>query len=316
MFNSNKTNTNKNSIAIFGLLFGALVWGIIWYPYRLMAEAGVSGVASSFYTYFIATLLASIYFAKSILKHWQGFFNQPKTVIWIGLVAGCTNLSYVLAVIDGEVMRVMLLFYLSPLWTLLLARFWLKEPITTAGFVSIIVALIGAWVMLAGPFSAVQSHLPIPRNTSEWLALAAGIGFSLTNVITRKSHYLSLQAKSFAVWIGVVCVALLFVPFLGESFAGAGYAGSGFPGPSFFSLNQWLLMVFVALLLVAATMLVQFGVTQLSAIRASVLFLFELVVAAIASYYLAHEAMSLNEWIGGLLIITAAIISALNHQNH
>ena len=75
-------------------------------------------------------------------------------------------------------------------------------------------------------------------------------------------------------------------------------------------------MVFVALLLVAATMLVQFGVTQLSAIRASVLFLFELVVAAIASYYLAHEAMSLNEWIGGLLIITAAIISALNHQNH
>ena len=303
MFNS---NYNKNALAIFGLLFGALVWGIIWYPYRLMAEAGVSGVASSFYTYSIATLLAAIYVVKSSLIHWRTIFKQPKTVILIGIIAGWTNLSYVLAVIDGEVMRVMLLFYLSPLWTLLLARFWLKEPITNAGFISIVIALAGASIMLAGPFSAVESHLPIPRNLPEWLALSAGMGFSLTNVITRKSHHLSLQAKSFAVWIGVAAVALIFAPFLGESF----------PKPSFFSLNQWLLMTGVALLLIAATLLVQFGVTQLSAIRASVLFLFELVVAAIASYYLAHEAMSLNEWIGGALIIAAALISALNHSSH
>ena len=306
MINNNKTNNNKNTLAIFGLLFGALVWGIIWYPYRLMAEAGVSGVASSFYTYCIASFIAGIYFAKPQLKNWRDLFKQPKTVIWIGLIAGWTNLSYVLAVIDGEVMRVMLLFYLSPLWTLLLARFWLKEPITTAGFISIVIALVGASIMLAGPFSAVESHLPMPRNTSEWLALSAGIGFSLTNVITRKSHHLSLQAKSFAVWIGVVSVALMFAPLLGESF----------PKPSFFSLTQWLIMTGIALLLIGATMLVQFGVTQLSAIRASVLFLFELVVAAVASYYLAHEAMSLNEWIGGALIIAAALISALNHANH
>ena len=168
MFNS---NYNKNALAIFGLLFGALVWGIIWYPYRLMAEAGVSGVASSFYTYSIATLLAAIYVVKSSLIHWRTIFKQPKTVILIGIIAGWTNLSYVLAVIDGEVMRVMLLFYLSPLWTLLLARFWLKEPITNAGFISIVIALAGASIMLAGPFSAVESHLPIPRNLPEWLAL-------------------------------------------------------------------------------------------------------------------------------------------------
>jgi len=74
-------------------------------------------------------------------------------------------------------------------------------------------------------------------------------------------------------------------------------------------------MGLVALLLMAATMLVQFGVTQLTAIRASVLFLFELVVAAFASYYLAHEVMSLNEWIGGVFIIAAALVAAFNHKN-
>jgi drug/metabolite transporter (DMT)-like permease len=302
-------NSNKNALAIFGLLFGAFCWGIIWYPYRLMAEAGVSGVASSFYTYCIAALLATAYFAKHLAKHWSTLFKQPQNVVWIGLVAGWTNLSYVLAVIDGEVMRVMLLFYLSPLWTLLLARFWLKEPITKIGFISITIALIGAYIMLAGPFSAVESSLPIPRNAAEWLALSAGIGFSLTNVITRKSSHLNLLQKSFAVWVGVIVVAALSAPLL------VNYYGQNFVMPSFFSLNHWLVMIVIALLLIAATMLVQFGVTQLTAIRASVLFLFELVVAAIASYYLAHEAMTLNEWLGGLLIIAAALTAALNHKD-
>lgn len=302
-------NSNKNALAIFGLLFGAFCWGIIWYPYRLMAEAGVSGVASSFYTYCIATLLAGAYFAKHFAANWRALFKQPQNVVWIGLIAGWTNLSYVLAVIDGEVMRVMLLFYLSPLWTLLLARFWLKEPITKIGFISITIALFGAYIMLAGPFSAVESHLPIPRNTAEWLALSAGIGFSLTNVITRKSTQLSLLQKSFAVWVGVIVVAALCAPFL------VNYHGQNFVTPSFFSLNHWLVMIIIALLLIAATMLVQFGVTQLTAVRASVLFLFELVVAAIASYYLAYEAMTLNEWLGGLLIIAAALTAALNHKD-
>jgi drug/metabolite transporter (DMT)-like permease len=59
---------------------------------------------------------------------------------------------------------------------------------------------------------------------------------------------------------------------------------------------------------------VQYGVTQITAIRASVLFLFELVVAAIASYYLAHEAMTWNEWLGGIFIVAAGLISAMQNQ--
>ena len=291
---------NKNFLAIFGLLFGALAWGVIWYPYRLMAEAGVSGVASSFYTYLIATAIGAAVFAK----HWRGFFAQPSSIVWLGLAAGWANMSYVIAVIDGEVMRIMLLFYLSPLWTLLLARFWLKEPMTKVGLISIGIALTGAYIMLAGPFSLVANHWPMPQNKPEWLALSSGMAFALANVITRKSSHLTIRAKSFAVWIGVVSTALLLSPFVGDHF----------PVPSFFSLNNWLAMSLIAIFLLAATILVQFGVTQLTAIRSSVLFLFELVVAAFASYYLAHEVMSLNEWIGGSLIIAAALTAALNHH--
>ena len=290
-------HASNHALAVFSLLFGAVCWGIIWYPYRLMSEAGVSGVTSSFYTYGIATIIAGIYFAK----HWRGIFNLPVSIIWLAIVAGWTNLSYVLAVIDGEVMRVMLLFYLSPLWTLILAHFWLKEPTSFKGYMAIAASLLGAFIMLHNPQI---SSFPLPRNTAEWLALSAGMGFSLTNVITRKSSHLSLRAKSFAVWLGVMMVSLAFMPFMANALIPI----------SFFSATHWLLMFLIALLLLAATLFVQYGVTKMTATRASVLFVFELVVAAIASYYLARETMAINEWIGGGLIVTAAIFAASHDQ--
>src|SRR5450830_1966083 len=265
-----------------------------------MQEAGVSGVASSFYTYLIAVAIACVIFARQ----WPYVFKQPKIIVWLAVVAGWTNLAYVLAVIDGEVMRVMLLFYLSPLWTLILAHFWLKERTDMRGLMIISLSLLGAFIMLYD-FSGQTGALPLPRNSAEWIALSSGMGFSLTNVITRKSTHLSVLTKSFAVWFGVFVVAILFMPFV----AGA------IPAPSSFSVNNWLVMLLIAILVMSATLLVQYGVTLITATRASVLFLFELVVAAVASYYLAHEVMTWNEWLGGGLIVTAAIFAASNHND-
>ena len=299
--NNIEENHSQNYFAVFGLLFGALCWGIIWYPYRIMAEAGVSGVASSFYTYCIATLIAGAYFAK----YWRGILKLPLSIIWLSLIAGWTNLSYVLAVIDGEVMRVMLLFYLSPLWTLILAHFWLKEKTQLTGYIAIAISLLGAFIMLYD-FSNPVMVFPLPSSDSDWFALSAGLGFSLTNVNTRKSSHLTIRAKSFAVWIGVILASLLFILFTNEKF----------PTPRILTVNSWLILIVIALLLIAATGFVQYGVTKIRATRASVLFLFELVVAAIASYFLAHEVMAWNEWLGGILIISAAIFAALNNNTH
>ncbi|HAJ72953.1 MAG TPA: EamA family transporter [Methylophilaceae bacterium] len=290
-------NNKQNLFAVSGLLFGALCWGIIWYPYRLMSEAGVSGVASSFYTYSIALVMGSCIF----VRHWRVILKLPHRAWWLGLLAGWTNLSYVLAVIDGEVMRIMLLFYLSPLWTLLLAHFWLKERIHASGYMAIAISLLGAFIML-NDFSG--NALPLPHNHAEWLALSSGIGFSLANVVTRRSADLNLATKSMLVWIGVVGVSLVMLP----------WVDAKFPSPDFFSISQWQTMLVIALLLMLATIFVQYGVTQMTAVRASVLFLFELVVAAIASYYLAHEAMAWNEWVGGSMIVAAGLISAMQRN--
>lgn len=286
------TKAKQNYLATGGLLIAATSWGLIWYPYRLLQEAGISGAYSTFYTYSVTVLIGLVIFAKYL----PGMRGMMKPMIWLGLAAGWTNLAYVLAIIDGEVMRVMLLFYLSPLWTLALAHFWLGEHTGPLGMSAVIVSLLGAFIMLWSP----ETGLPLPTSKAEWLGLSAGIGFAMTNVLTRRATQLSLQAKSLAVWIGVTFVALALAPVFGQ----------GFVAPQAISMGNWLMIIGIGLGLMIATMGVQYGITHTPVTRASVIFLFELVVAAIASYWLAGEIMTTQEWIGGSLIVIASLFAA------
>ena len=284
------TSTNRAS-ATLGLLFAASTWGFIWFPYRMLQDAGIAGAAASLLTYCIAAVIGGLY----CWRHCSGLLRQPRSILWLALAAGWTNLAYVLAVIDGEVMRVMLLFYLSPLWTLMLAHFWLRERSGPWGISAIALSLVGAYVMLSS-----SAALPLPQNRAEWMGLSAGMAFALANVLTRRARELSLRAKSFAVWIGVTAVSALYIAFSGAE---------TLPTQAALATNAMLLLG-VGLLLALATVAVQFGLTHTPVTRASVIFLFELVVAALTSYWLAGEALVLREWLGGGLIIVAAVLAA------
>jgi len=164
-------------------------------------------------------------------RHWRGLLRLPQSAWWLALAAGWTNLSYVIAIIDGEVMRVMLLFYLSPLWTLILAHFWLKERVGLNGLLVILISLVGAYIMLWQP-----GALPMPRNDAEWMALSSGLAFALTNVITRRSSHLSLRVKSMAVWLGVIVVAGVMLAL----------QDTPLPALEILTARHWLLMGLIA----------------------------------------------------------------------
>ncbi len=283
----------KSLLPIFSLLFGAFVWGIIWYPYRLMAQAGVSGIYSSFYVFILTIAIALPYF----------FITKKKVPIWskdfwlLALVAGYTNISYVLAVIDGEVVRVMLLFYLSPVWTIFLAHFMLNEDTQKRHYIAVFISLIGAFIMFWEPGYLI--HLD---SKSDWLALSSGLGFAITNVMTRKHEHMTVNQKALAIWLGVIVVAMICIMF----------DKNAMPTLDFFRPVDAAIMMVIALSLFLSTLLVQFGVTQIKAVEASSFFLFEIVVAAISSYFLVGESIALKEWLGGILIIAGVVLSAEN----
>ncbi|HNA03927.1 MAG TPA: DMT family transporter [Rhodocyclaceae bacterium] len=278
--------------AYAALIAGAVVWGLIWYPYRLLEAGGTGGVVATVLTYSVAFAAGLVPFERA--EH----VAEVEASWWlpaIGLSAGGCNLGYVLGTLEGEVMRVLLLFYLSPLWTVLFSRLLLDERLGRAGAGVIALSLAGAGVMLWRP----ELGAPWPGARAEWIGLAAGALFALSNVLIRKTHHLPIDAKCLAVFLGAVLLGVMLIV--------TGFA----PAPALQSVpvSGLAIVVGVGLVLLAINLIVQFGLTHTPANQAIVIFLFELVVAAVSSWLLAGERMSTQEWIGGAMIIAASLFS-------
>ena len=277
--------------AIPSLLFGAAMWGLIWYPYRLLQDAGAGGVATSFLTYLIPLAL-------TLAFTWRHLLTARAHLVWLavlGLAAGWANMAYVLAVIEGEVMRVVLLFYLAPVWTVFFARALLGEKLTFWGWAIMLFSFAGALVMLW----PADGGLPLPANRAEWIALSAGVSFALANVVTRKIDEADHWAKALAVWAGVCVVAGLATGFVAQPFA------------FFATVNTHTILILlgVGLCTGAMTLAVQYGLSHTLANQAIIIFLFELVVAALSSWWWVNETLNLQEWIGAAMIITGSLFS-------
>ncbi|MDP1557698.1 MAG: DMT family transporter [Nitrosomonas sp.] len=280
-------------LPITALLFGAAMWGVAWYPYRLLEQAGISGELSTTITYFIALLLGLALFHRSIRL--ASIFNgKAHLLFWICFFSGWGNITYILGILFGEIMRVLLLFYLAPLWTIFFARLLLNERLSLQGYGVIALSLTGAVTMLWQP----GGHLPLPASYGDWMGLLGGFMFALVNVLVRKDQYHSIQLKSVAIWLGGALVGLICSLVIGLPLI-----------ISDISVNTWLLLLGVGFMMFFMSIVLQYGLTRIPANRAIVILLFELVVAAIAAYFLVNEGLSRTEWIGGLMIVSASLFS-------
>jgi drug/metabolite transporter (DMT)-like permease len=281
---------------IAGTVAGSLVWGLVWYPFRALEDAGVSGAQATL----VAYLLAMLFAAFLLPRVWR---DLPKAGWWgvlLVLSIGWTNLGYVLAILHGEVMRVLLLFYLAPLWTILFSYWLLDERLNRYGYLIIFLSFMGAVIMLWEP----SLGMPLPQNLAEWIGMSAGLAFAFSNVVSRRANHMSVELKSYGVWFGTV---LLTAPLL--------WLQGGLPGLAEIGVQAWLILVLLGIVMCSTGFAVQYAVTYLPANRAITLFMFELVVAAVSSYFLAGETMELREWMGALLIVSASLLSGKLHAD-
>ena len=288
--------SKQKVLAILGLLSGAVAWGLIWYPLRLLEKGGFAGEISTFGMYAIAFFLGIVFFFK-MLRQMPG---SGMILVLIAVTAGWANLAYALAVIHGEVMRVLLLFYLAPLWTVIFSRLLLSEKLNKHGYMVMALSLGGAIVMLWRP----ENGMPLPQNNAEWMALSAGFMFALANVFTRKAHYHDVYLKTLSVFAGVTLMAL--IPLVWQH--------ATLPSLPALSDSSWMILLGLGIVVFVVTTAVQYGLTHIPANQAVVIFLFELVVASISSYFWAGEQMSGQEWVGGIMIVTASLFSGKLEQ--
>jgi len=273
---------------VFALLVSATLWGSSWYPFRLLEEKGVAGLWGVMLTQAIAAVVCLMYFRRQLLSlSWTG------PILAIGFFGGICNTSYVMGTIEGEVMRTTLLLYLSPLWTLFLARWLLGELLSLMAMGVVALSLAGALLIL-WPWGTGAASLGV----GDLWGLVAGIAFAAYNVLIRRHRELPIAHKTFVVMLGTALVAM------------AAILLAGHPSSHQVTGASATIIVGIGVILVLNVSVQQYGLERISAVRASVIMMAELIVATLFAWWWAHEVPGLRELAGGVLIAVAGLLSS------
>jgi drug/metabolite transporter (DMT)-like permease len=256
---------------------------------------GVPGLWASLIIY----AFAMVFLLPAFWRKRAEFFNHKFEYVLLGFFAGWTNLAFILAVLEGEIVRVLLLFYLSPIWAIFLAVVILRERLTAIGICSLMLAMLGAGLMLWQPGYDYSSGIGL----ADFYAITAGMAFAVTNIVVRKIGDTPFVMKIGTAWIGVMVLTV------------CGLLFAQLPVPEL-SFNAGLLALLIGFpFMFVMTWSAQYGVTHLPIQRSSVIFLLEIIAGAVSAALLTDEIVRNIEYIGGVLIVSAGLISIIKQKN-
>jgi drug/metabolite transporter (DMT)-like permease len=282
-----------NWLAFAGLLLNALVWGVSWFPFRQLEAAGLHPLWSTGFIYALAIPVLLIWRPRA----WRAFLHQPW--LWLLLLAaGLTNAGFNWAVTIGDVVRVVLLFYLMPVWSVLLAWWLLGERPQRQALLRLALALAGVIVVLKTP----DSPWPLPSSLPDWLALLGGLCFALTNVLLLKLKQEPDEARMLAMFGGGSALTM------GLAGAGVGLGAIASPPALQWAWAMWVLIVGLAFLF--SNIGLQYGAARLSASTTALTMLTEVVFASASSVLLGASSLQPRTLLGGALILLATVWAA------
>ncbi len=280
-----------------GLAFGAALWGLYWIPIRGIEAGGVQAMWAGPVIFGATTLV----FLPLLCLRWRAFSVHWRSILLPGLLSGFAFALYIASINLTEVVRALLLFYTTPLWSTLFGILLLGERLTLNRVAALMLAFAGLYVVLV-----VESGLPVPRNFGDWCALLSGFLWSVTSVKLFQGGASHIVEK-----------AMTFVVFgLLTSVAMAIGAGGGFErAPAIADLVAgWYWIVVVALLTLPVCYLTIWPATVLSPVRVGMLLMGEVVVGVLSAAILIDEPFGLREAAGTVLILLAGVVEVARQQ--
>ena len=285
----------KTHLPVIVLLGSSVLWGLSWLPLKAINAMNIDGIALIFVAYAILALVLS----PLLIKEFSVWKEHKKVMLLIALFGGGANLAFTYALINGEVIRVMVLFYLLPVWGVAGGRLFLREDIDRWRYLGVSLAISGAFFILGG-----FDVLDAPPSWIDVIALVSGLFFAMNNLLFRAAQSIPVSSKVGSMFVGCFSLAAVFLLAGIEQF------------PSSVNVNAWWMLVAYAIFwLLLANIGSQWSVTHMEAGRSSIIMIMELITAVISATLIAGESMSLLEYMGGALILTAAFIEAFRTKD-
>jgi drug/metabolite transporter (DMT)-like permease len=270
------------------LLLVIVIWGYTWIPMKT-GLTYLGPFSFSFYRFLIGTiaLLPFAFWGRGVKPHWK----EAGWIILLGLLqttgtfgfwmSGMTKLPAGLSSI---------LAYTMPLWTFLLTRFILSEPITLRKGSGLFLGILGLFAV-AGPEIGTGIWKPVA------LVVAGSICWAGSNVLIRArfARHNKLILTFYQMMIGSLGLAILALWFEPESLS--------------IHLNRSLIedLLFTGLFSSAFAFVIWFyAVSRLGAREAAVSVLMVPVFALLFGWWLLNESIS---WIqvGGIVLVLSGV---------
>lgn len=280
------------ALPVLALLLNAFTWGVSWWPFRWLQQHGLHPLWATALIYLAAVVAITLARPQA----WRQLFAAP--VLWVLVAAaGTTNATFNWAVTIGDVVRVVLLFYLMPLWAVLLARMLLGERLTPWAALRIVMALAGAAIVL----QPAGGGWPLPRTPAEWLGVVGGFSFALNNVMLRREARQPEAARALAMFLGGALVATLLA---GALALHGSLALPPAPQPAWLAGAAGLTLAFLV-----GNLALQYGAARLPANVTAVVMVSEVLFASVSAVLLGAGQLTPALALGGALIVGASLLS-------
>lgn len=289
------------------ILATTVLWGTFWIPLRKLDDYGDGSVVLIAASIALPLILLLPWLIKR-RHHWG---RGGMTLMALGFFFGAAAALYGEGTLRGSVARVILLFYLTPVWSTLLARIFLNEPITPRRVVTLILGITGLYVILG-----VDTLLPLPSNSSEWMGLTAGFCWGVAMVLVQKNQHSSVIDQTGAALLGflVVLVLLTLIP-----------GGRSWEWPAFISTTtldnaDWVAIIGWPLLWVIlfgllwnlpTTLLTLIGAAKVEPGKVAILLMMEVLIGIGTAAVLTDEPFGYREVAGAVLVLSASIVEFL-----
>ena len=290
---------STQGLAAAALVLNALVWGLSWWPFRQLDELGLHPLWATTLVYAAISVLLLAVRPRSVSE-----LLRPSALWVLIAAAGTTNAAFNWAVSIGDVVRVVLLFYLMPLWAVLLARVLLHEAVTPRALLRVALGLLGAVIVLwpEGGASA-ASTFSAAFSLSDALAIVGGFSFALNNIMVRREQARSEAARAAAMFIGGALVA-------GVVGLALQHTGSVSMPRWEVAADWWPWALGLTAAFLVANLSLQYGASRLPAHRTAVIMLTEVLFASVSAVALGAGTLGPALLLGGACILGSAWLAA------
>ncbi|MBS8261337.1 DMT family transporter [Roseibium polysiphoniae] len=267
------------------------LWGFYWLPVRQLTEMGLPGAWGTL----AITAAAVVILAPAAIVNWRHIIRSNRVANVSLALGGVAFTLYSVGFVYGRVAIIILLFFLTPVWSTLIGRYVMGWHTPLLRIVAIAIGLAGLAVMLSA-----DGELPLPKSAGEWMGLAAGVLWAMATTGIRTKLELKPLDAAFLFALGAVSAALVIAIFLGTwpdeiprdnllPLTALAFAAGG---------SWWVLSV--AGLMWAAV--------RLEPTRVGILLMMEVIVGAGSAAILAGEHLDRLEIAGGALVLCAGIL--------